>query len=93
MGKVEALLNELGYRLFPSHRDMINAACDEARRYRDLLEESQERLALAVMELESLKKKIVERAQVTPILKAKSSADVRRIMEMENEREEVNNAG
>jgi hypothetical protein len=46
-----------------------------------------DQLAMTTLELESLKKKIVERAQVTPILKAKSAAEIRRVMEQEQERE------
>lgn len=57
---------------------------DRARRQ---LEDVADQLAAKTLELESLKNKIVERAQVTPILKAKSSADVRRIVEQDNERE------
>lgn len=43
--------------------------------------------AATLLELATLKNKIVERAQVTPILRAKSSADVRRIVEQANEAE------
>lgn len=55
--------------------------------YRANLMQANDQLAAKTLELESLKNKIVERAQVTPILKAKSSADVRRIVEQDNERE------
>jgi uncharacterized protein YeaO (DUF488 family) len=54
-------------------------------RYHKELAEDQ--LAAKTLELESLKKKIVERAQVTPILKAKSAAEIRRVVEQQNERE------
>lgn len=47
----------------------------------------QDRSAALMLELTTLKNKIVERAQVTPILKAKSAAEVRRIVEEQNERE------
>lgn len=44
-------------------------------------------LAAKELELSTLKNKIVERAQVPSTLKAKTSADVRRIVEQANEAE------
>lgn len=44
-------------------------------------------LAAKTVELESLKNKIVERAQTPTMIKAKSAAEIRRMVEQENERE------
>ena len=49
--------------------------------------ELEDQLATKTLELETLKNKIVERAQVPTILKAKSAAEIRRRVEAENERE------
>jgi hypothetical protein len=94
MGKISDVWTNLGYWLFPSHRDMVNSACSEARGYRDQLAASKnlndslgDLLAEKTLELESLKKKIVERAQTPPILRAKSAAEIRRIVDQQNERE------
>jgi hypothetical protein len=46
-----------------------------------------DRHAALVLELDSLKKKIVERSQVQPIIKAKTAAQVRNLIEQQNERE------
>jgi len=44
-------------------------------------------LAAKTLELEALKNKIVERAQTPSIIKAKSAAEIRSLMEREAERE------
>lgn len=46
-----------------------------------------DQLAATTLELATLRNKIVERAQVPSTLKAKTSADVRRIVEQANEAE------
>ena|ERR1700689_2954954 len=81
-----------------AHRDTINATIEYwqmvAKEREELigkldmaLIETQDQLTARTLELESLKKKIVERAQVAPIIRAKSAAEIRRLMEQEQERE------
>jgi hypothetical protein len=58
-----------------------------AEGFRIELMEAKDQLAAKELELATLKNKIVERAQVPSTLKAKTSADVRRIVEQANEAE------
>lgn len=46
-----------------------------------------DQLIAKTLELETLKNKIVERAQVPATIKAKSAAEIRRMVEQDNERE------
>jgi hypothetical protein len=53
----------------------------EKRDLNDKVSQLADQLAAKTLELESLKNKIVERAQQKPIIKAKTAADVRRLAE------------
>jgi hypothetical protein len=59
----------------------------ECARYRDQWRAASDALAEKTLELATLKNKIVERAASPPIMKAKSAAEIRRIVEQQNERE------
>lgn len=63
-----------------------------AKQYAKQLLEVKQELAQKILEVESLKNKIVEKPEPPKIVHAKTAAEVRRFMEQENEREleEVN---
>lgn len=67
-----------------SERDRLAA---EIRRLERELAQSNDRLAYVTLQLETLKNKIVARAEQQPTIKAKSAAEIRRMVEIQNERE------
>jgi hypothetical protein len=67
-----------------SEKAGIRSEVLQARRHEELANDEVARLSL---ELATLKNKIVERASSPPIMKAKSAAEIRRIVEQQNERE------
>jgi hypothetical protein len=84
MGEVKKYL----YDRFPIHPQ---AVVDRMQRVinglTDSLLDSGDQLAAKTLELESLKNKIVERAQTPTTIKAKSAAEIRSLMERKSERE------
>lgn len=81
-------MNDWFFRaLFPlkvGYISLLEAKCKDLQ---TRLDSTSDKLAVATVQLESLKNKIVKRAKVEPTIKAKSAAEIRRVVEANNERE------
>ena len=85
MGKmIEKWISDAGYMPIEDHLKALDA---ERMWANDRLNVLGDLLAAKTLELETLKNKIVERAQTPSTIKAKSAAEIRSLMERQAERE------
>jgi Skp family chaperone for outer membrane proteins len=85
--KIEQLLAIFGLTTCVFHMEQMAKGAENLCKLQSQLDQVGDLLAAKTLELESLKKKIVEKAKTPPILKAKTAAEIRRLVEQENERE------
>lgn len=91
MGKAADWMGKIGDWLFretfPEKAQRIEVLQMRLTQSQLLADSANDQLAAKTLELETLKNKIVERAQTPTTIKAKSAAEIRSLMERQAERE------